>query len=300
MAEAEDRTQPPAAGANPRRPWSVFVPEKRGHPANPLRYSSTIPLAIGMALVAAFVVWIVFPTHSKNTEMHAIVADAAAGGIPQVPPAYATASDMQQFIEKWEISCSDTINGISFCQYLPILAEQHGEYRDNMSVLFLALVAGLVAALFIVAIAFSRALNNLYALGHDASEIPQAWALTGFFIPVLNLVLPWFIVDQIWRAAWSRKDGTTGSSRASVVAGLWGLVVIITAVLNPVTMSWFIPQSDISGWLTHLEWVNRSLMWVIVPIIFTTLLLMVVTWRQHRRFLQLDATARAQRVSAGG
>src|SRR3546814_7517352 len=55
------------------------------------------------------------------------------------------------------------------------------------------------------------------------------------------------------------------SPRASVVAGLWGIVVIIAAVLNPVTMSWFIQQSDIHGWLTHLEWVNRSLMWVIVP-----------------------------------
>ncbi|MEX0927350.1 MAG: DUF4328 domain-containing protein [Dehalococcoidia bacterium] len=277
------------------QPWSVFRRAGRSDPPNEFRYQSTARLAISTILIAAAIISIALIARSVELDMLADVADARARGIPQIPPANATSGEITTFAEEWGLSCDDTLAGRPVCEQLQELSQRHGEYSDNISLLFLGLIPGLAATLILSALVFSRALNNEYALGRHRLWIAPAWAFAVFLIPIVNLVVPWMIVDRIWRTSWSRDESDTAhsgdSTRPSAIAGLWGLVVVITSVLNPVVLTWFIARSDIDRWITGLEWVSRSLLWTPVPVIFTTLLVLTITWRQQRRYTLFDTTA---------
>jgi hypothetical protein len=279
----------------------VFRPARPSDPANPLRYLSTLKAAIALFVLAALVTLVVFPLRNLEANFEAVALEARANGVPQLPPAYATPEELQEFFEEWNIACSFTSeSGLPPCGYFAELSEQRGQYEDDASLMYAGLMSGLLASLVVAAFAFSRALNNLDALGRRPSHIPQAWAFASFLIPLLNLVLPWKIVDEVWRAAWSKGEGWErglDGGRPSVVVALWGIAVAVTAFLNPVMVTWVFSRSDIDGWVRQSEWMERALIWLPAFVIFTALLLAVITWRQRRRIRELATSARMRRIA---
>lgn len=60
--------------------------------------------------------------------------------------------------------------------------------------------AGLVGAVVVSAMWMHRAFRNLPALGATNLTWSPAWAAGGWFIPVANLVFPYLVARELWRA----------------------------------------------------------------------------------------------------
>ena len=278
----------------PRRPWEVFRARRDHHPSNPLRYAHTIRFAVSVAILAVLITVIVVPARSVETEMHADVAAAKRSGFPQLPPKYGTAEQIDKFIDEWNLD----ERGSPSRQTIEALSARVGEYDDDSALFATGMVFGLIGLVFLSAFAFTRALNNLYALGHEFSTLSPAWAFISWFIPLLSFVLPWRVVAETVSHAWSPPgDGERprGTRCAEIVSGLWGVSFIGLWLLNPFTVNVFVRSNDIDGWLNKLEWTEWMMVWLPVPALLTAAVLMAVTVKQHRRYLRLDSRAGSRR-----
>lgn len=76
--------------------------------------------------------------------------------------------------------------------------------------LFLSGVALLTAVFFLFWI--YRAHKNLKALGAIDLKYSPGWAVGGFFIPVLNLIRPYQVVTEIWKASANHARRSVGAN----------------------------------------------------------------------------------------
>jgi Domain of unknown function (DUF4328) len=67
---------------------------------------------------------------------------------------------------------------------------------------------------------FHRAYTNLHALRTEALRFRAGWAVGGWFVPILNLVRPKQVMNDIWRGSDSGAPATNDSAwhRAPVPA----------------------------------------------------------------------------------
>lgn len=93
-------------------------------------------------------------------------------------------------------------------------------------------------AVFIVAVVlFLRWLHlcyrNLRELGTDDLRFTPGWAVGYWFVPILNVVRPKQILDELWRATDLDADDGAGRWKAlrssSLITWYWGLVIVAGA-----------------------------------------------------------------------
>ena len=274
--------------------WDVLRARRSPHPPNPLRYKHSIWLGLGVLFAAIALIASIFPARSIESEMRSDTEAARLEGFPDLPPGYATDRQIQDFITEWSGSTPD-LPGLT---RIVEMSDRVGEYQDDSSVINLGVMGSLFALVFLAAVAFGRALNNLYALGYGASALSPAWGFIAWFLPILSFVLPWRVVTEAFQCAWQRPEVESGAFMwTQVVSGLWGLSFIGLWVLNPVTVTWFVPRGDIDEWINHFEWTERMLLWLPFPVFFTVVMLLIVAVRQHQRYRLLDMAASSARRS---
>jgi Domain of unknown function (DUF4328) len=98
------------------------------------------------------------------------------------------------------------------------------------------ILSGLVGlAIFVLLIIWLyRAAKNNEALGRQNPRLGPGWAIGGWFIPVANFVIPFIVLDDVWRGSdpsVARDD--PGWRRSSTLSAIWAWLV--TAVI------WYIP-----------------------------------------------------------
>lgn len=94
------------------------------------------------------------------------------------------------------------------------------------------ILSGLVGlAIFVLLVIWLyRAAKNNEALGRMNSRLGAGWAIGGWFIPIANLVIPFIIMDDIWRGADpSIPRGDPNWRRSSTLGAIWAWLV--TAVI---------------------------------------------------------------------
>ena len=94
------------------------------------------------------------------------------------------------------------------------------------------ILSGFVAlAIFVLLIIWLyRAAKNNEALGRLNPRLSPAWAIWGWIIPVANLVIPFIVMDDVWRGADpSIARGDPGWRRSSTLGAIWAWLV--TAVI---------------------------------------------------------------------
>ena len=94
------------------------------------------------------------------------------------------------------------------------------------------ILSGFVAlAIFVLLIIWLyRAAKNNEALGRQNPRLGPGWAIGGWFIPVANLVIPFIIMDDVWRGADpSIARGDPAWRRTSTLGAIWAWLV--TAVI---------------------------------------------------------------------
>ena len=81
-----------------------------------------------------------------------------------------------------------------------------------------------------------RAHKNLKALGATDLKYSPGWAIGGFFVPLLNIVRPYQVMAEIWRASVSggRVSGGSGWTyeQTPVFIGLWWGLWLISGFLD--------------------------------------------------------------------
>jgi len=259
-------------------------------PANPIRYGHTFKLAVSILALAIVIAVAVIPARAVEIEMLADVEAAKLDGFPQLPSAYAFGDQIDQFIDDWNL----TEPGSPSRGEIEAMSDRVGKYDDDTALSSLMLVIPLVAIAFISAVAFPRALNNIYALGFKASAIPPAWAAISWFVPFLSFVLPWRVVDEIHNPVVVDDDGKRVGGRSlglSIVATIWGLAFVGLWLLNPVMVPRLFPTNDIDGWLTSIAWQQRMMIWLPITSFINAFVLLAIAIRQHRRYRRLEAEA---------
>jgi hypothetical protein len=94
------------------------------------------------------------------------------------------------------------------------------------------LLSGLVAlAIFVLLIIWLyRAAKNNEALGRQNPRLGPGWAIGGWFIPLANFVIPFIVMDDVWRGADpSIARGDPNWRRSSTLGAIWAWLV--TAVI---------------------------------------------------------------------
>ncbi|MCI0882628.1 MAG: DUF4328 domain-containing protein [Chloroflexi bacterium] len=290
MQQGKQSTEDPL---KPRWPWEVVRARQRNFdPANPLRYSHNLRLATSVLILAVLLTLFVNPARTVETDMLADVEAAKVSGFPQLPPPYASPERIAEFVDEWNLDAS----GSPSRQQIESLSVRIGEYGDDSALLNLGISASLIGILFISAVAFSRASNNLYALGYPQPKISTTWAAVSWFVPLLSFVLPWMVVSEIFRTLWTSPDDVERSPRfrlSSIAAGLWGLSFIGLWLLNPASVHLLLPANDIDDWLSKIAWAERMMTWLPITTFITAAALLVVSVKQHRRYRLLDARAAA-------
>jgi protein TonB len=88
------------------------------------------------------------------------------------------------------------------------------------------LVLGIPAALLVYVFLF-RVHGNVVALG-GTPRYARHWIVTGFLVPFLNLVRPYQVVADLWRAS---SGGSEDESRPPVLVRLWWECLLIVNVI---------------------------------------------------------------------
>ena len=94
------------------------------------------------------------------------------------------------------------------------------------------ILSGLVGlAIFVLLVIWLyRAAKNNEALGRLNPRLGSGWAIGGWFIPIANLVIPFIIMDDVWRGADpSIPRGDPNWRRSSTLGAIWAWLV--TAVI---------------------------------------------------------------------
>ena len=130
------------------------------------------------------------------------------------------------------------------------------------------------AILFLVWV--HRVYRNLAALGAQNLTYSPGWAVGGFLVPLLNLVRPFFVVSEIWKA--SRPDLRDGdawqATRTSPLIAVWWF-----GWLAAVTSSLIVYARP----ARHPMWVRWDVIAVETADIAAAVLAMVVIWQIDKR-----------------
>ncbi|MEU8778136.1 DUF4328 domain-containing protein [Streptomyces sp. NPDC048606] len=93
-------------------------------------------------------------------------------------------------------------------------------------------VLTMVPTIVVFIIWFHRVRGNGGVFRPDAFTLGRGWAIGAWFVPVANLVMPYLIARQTWRA--STQRGPDGSERSASMALLtsWWVVWVVAASLG--------------------------------------------------------------------
>ncbi len=132
----------------------------------------------------------------------------------------------------------ELVSGVKQGRTITMEAARANDFRQLVIGVF-QMLAYLPTALFFL-MWFHRAYKNLAALGATDLEFSPGWAVGGFFVPVLNLVRPFQVATEIWKA--SDPSTMAGSAwrscRSSPIIGQWWGGLLASGVIAGFTI-WY-------------------------------------------------------------
>lgn len=105
-----------------------------------------------------------------------------------------------------------------------------------------------------------RAACNAHALAPGELDISPGWCVGCWFVPVVNLVAPYFVLSRLWKSSDSKRVATRSTSRNTSTPGL----IALFWVLWLVTALWtaFIRKAPESGVVFLMVATATSLLWI--------------------------------------
>ena len=180
-----------------------------------------------------------------------------------------------QYVLLWEVENSvDTLEALGGLEVMTFLV---------LSVLFFMWI--------------HRAHRNLPALVARNLRFSPGWAVGWFFVPIMNLIRPYEVIEEIWKASDPNVDISDGSSwqnaSTSPVIGLWWVLWLISGFIGHVLFrmsSWAEPET-LDGVMTMCWVMVGYIIFSIVPVVLLILVIRAIDIRQEeksRRVATLD------------
>lgn len=142
---------------------------------------------------------------------------------------------------------------------------------------------------------FHRAHRNLPALGAQGLEYSPGWAVGGFFIPFLNLVRPFQVAKEIWKAS-TTEEGLTDATNwqyasVSPLLGLWWGAWLLGNILERVVTSFSKGAKELEDliFLTRLD-IAVSLFSIVAAILAIVVVLKIDARQTAKHRLLLAAS----------
>jgi len=122
-----------------------------------------------------------------------------------------------------------------------------------------------------------RAHRNLPALSAHNLTYSPGWAVGGFFIPVLNLVHPYLVIKEIWKASSSEADISDGVSwqdtKTSPLLGVWWSAWVVANILGQTVLWLSSSEKNVSAFI-NITWL--AITSYVIGIIAAALILFLV------------------------
>jgi hypothetical protein len=143
------------------------------------------------------------------------------------------------------------------------------------------------------------AARNCRLLGTPDSDYEPGWAVAAFLIPLYNLVGPYLVMQEIWRASKPRRPHEAPEAwrqrKASVAVALWWTFCLLS--LLPIFLETQLvenardPQLAASARLADAAIVLMSNGWSMLAAAFGAVAVVLIRRRQLRRFRQIGGEA---------
>ena len=138
-----------------------------------------------------------------------------------------------------------------------------------------------------------RAYRNLETFGVAGLEYSPGWAIGGFFVPILNLIRPFQVVREIWKASNPDPDYQNAMSwqysGTSPLVGAWWGTWIASGVLGRLVFSVSSNAKTADALLsaTHLSVVGDILN--LVPAVLVIMLIVSIDKKQEQKHERLKS-----------
>lgn len=188
----------------------------------------------------------------------------------------------------------DVITALTECAELRLLnqmiagrevpgAEWNSVYTQQQVVGAVVLGVGLVTTA-LLAVWLYRAYKNLLAFGQSGLRYSPAWAAGSWFVPIVNLFVPFRIVREAWRAcdpATHPADplGWQGVRVPPLLGWWWGVEIL--AVVAALTASGLAAWAQTTRQYRVVAWAD--LVWIAVAVFASLLAIRVVRSVQARQ-----------------
>jgi hypothetical protein len=136
-----------------------------------------------------------------------------------------------------------------------------------------------------------RASRNSGALGAYGLRFKPWWAVVAWFIPLANLILPLFVVNEIWRASDPSVGSTDAAARSRVplhpLLGLWWAAWIGGNLITNLSSQFSLRSHSASTDLTAAYLEVAGAAFNIAAAIMLILVIRAITERQERKHARM-------------
>lgn len=138
-----------------------------------------------------------------------------------------------------------------------------------------------------------RAHKNLAAFGASGLEYSPGWAVGGFFVPFLNLIRPFQVMREIWKASDPdvdyQNDSSWQYSASSPLIGLWWGTWILAGVLGRLVFTFSKGAETIASLLSLTYLSIASDIVNLIPAVLVIMLVKAIQRRQELKHERLTA-----------
>jgi hypothetical protein len=204
-----------------------------------------------LALTVWVVVALVLAWQDRATASY--LNDLQEQGMASVPPTQqSTLRDVDKILEFAAVegvACTNQEQIIALtpeCSSLMDVQDKYTSVKDTGAMLFVLLVAVLLANMFAFGAFTHRSSRNLLTLKSDKQGFSPEKSVMWFFVPVLNLIKPWQVFRELFRG--SDPDVTTSNQtewktkgKVPVIVHVWAAIFVGVFLFNPRTigMYWY-------------------------------------------------------------
>ena len=188
-----------------------------------------------------------------------------------------------------EGSQASLLSGIATGQTVSAADAEANDARVQLVAILALLVFLVTAVAFLLWI--HRAHKNLESLGASQLDYSPGWAVGGFFVPFLNLIRPFQVMREIWKASDPDVDYQNASSwqyaASSPLIGFWWGTWILSGVLGRLVFSFSRDAKTVDALLsmTHLSIASDVVN--LIPAVLVVVLIRSIEARQQQKHERL-------------
>ena len=168
-------------------------------------------------------------------------------------------------------------------------AERNDMIYDGVAVL------GIIVLLF-TAIAFlmwfHRAHKNLQSFEATGLTYTPGWAVMAFFIPIINLVRPYQVAKEVWKASGQPESHNENgadwvNTPVSAIVQLWWGVFLTSNIVAAIGAQHFVDDDIVRGFLNATAWVAVAQAFSVIGALLAITMIWKIDDRQSRRHAQM-------------